>query len=203
MGVAVCDTLRVFHVGDVIRKLRQAQGLGVKELAEKSKLNKGTVSAVERGESFKKETIEALAAALGVRVGQLYAPLSNVQSVTINDGEYDGTGFARADAAHTDSEKTLTYSDRVSSVQRSPQPRSAGGPPDVAPPSSRIHELTSALLTASAGFETLATKCQEYRAAISAVTGAQVAINSGLKPKPAKSNRGHSRSRAGVQRSRK
>jgi transcriptional regulator with XRE-family HTH domain len=196
MGGAVCDTLWVFHVGDVIRKLRQQQHLGVKELAANAGLNKGTVSAVERGENYTKETIEALAAGLNVAVSELFAPLSRVQSAD------EGTGHTRADETHAINTKSLTYSAPVSGVQRDLHNRSAGGSSDVAVASAspRIHDLTSALLHASAGFETLATQCREYRAALDAVTGAQVAANSGVKPKPSKSHRRYSRSRAGVHR---
>lgn len=118
------------------------------------------------------------------------------------DPEYDSTGVTRADLAHEADSENLTYPDTVSGVQRALHNRQLrGSSADVASPSPRVLELTSALLHASAGFETLATKCREYRAAIDAVAGAQVAINSGVKPKPAKSHRGHGRSRAGVQRS--
>lgn len=200
MGVAVCDTRRVFHVGDVIRKLRLRQQMGVKELALKSKLNKGTVSAVERGENFKKETIEALAAGLGVSVTQLYAPLSNMEP-TGTEGQYESTNDPRADLSQQHKPESRTYSEQSSGVKKTLQ--SAGGQPDVATSQSRVHELTTALLNAAAGFNAIISSCQEYRAAINTITGEQIALDSGVKPKPAKSNRGRSGSRTGVSRSRR
>jgi transcriptional regulator with XRE-family HTH domain len=71
----VCETpLTVFHVGDLVRKLRTAEGRDwtVEELAEKAGLNKATVSKLERGElDPRKSTIDKIAAALGVSASYL------------------------------------------------------------------------------------------------------------------------------------
>lgn len=64
----------VFHEGDLVRKLRTAEGRDwtVEQLAEKAGLNKGTVSKLERGElDPRKSTLEKIAAALDVSAAYL------------------------------------------------------------------------------------------------------------------------------------
>jgi transcriptional regulator with XRE-family HTH domain len=56
----------VFHVGDLIRKLREQRGLGVVDLAKKAGLDKGTISKVENGKPVSAETLERIATALGL-----------------------------------------------------------------------------------------------------------------------------------------
>lgn len=57
----------VFHVGDVVRKLRIQKGLGLVALAKAAQTDKGTISKIERGASdFKKDTLERIAVALGL-----------------------------------------------------------------------------------------------------------------------------------------
>jgi phage repressor protein C with HTH and peptisase S24 domain len=73
MATFVCDTPHVFHVGDVIRKMRQEKGLRVDELGEQAGVNKMTISAIERGEAnFRADSLEKIATALGTTVPGLY-----------------------------------------------------------------------------------------------------------------------------------
>lgn len=64
----------VFHTGDLVRKLRTAEGRDwtVEMLAEKAGLNKATVSKLERGElDPRKSTLEKIAGALRVPTATL------------------------------------------------------------------------------------------------------------------------------------
>lgn len=65
-GLLVCEYAPMFHVGDVVRKRRQKAGWSLGELAKRAHVNKGTLSALERGNAnYRRETIERVAAALG------------------------------------------------------------------------------------------------------------------------------------------
>jgi transcriptional regulator with XRE-family HTH domain len=178
----------VFHVGDVIRKLRMNQSWTIGELAERCGLNKMTVSAVERGNNSKQETIESLANGLGVTVAQLYAPLSSVAP--------PGSTGDSAASAQPEKSRGVTYPDAPSGVQEDLP--TTGGSPDVASSASRVLDLTSALLNASARFDDLATQCNEARDQIEAVvvTGTEARGARGGQSKPAKGHRTHGRSRA-------
>lgn len=62
-----------FHLGDVIRKLRNGKAMTVEELAEKAGVNKMTISAIERGASnYKRDTIEKIGTALDCPAEDLY-----------------------------------------------------------------------------------------------------------------------------------
>lgn len=64
----------VFHLGDVVKKLRVQRDWTLEELAEQSAVNKGTLSGIERGEGNpRRDTLERIASALGTTVGALYA----------------------------------------------------------------------------------------------------------------------------------
>lgn len=66
----------LFHIGDVVRKLRDRRKWNQTMLGEKSGgLDKGTISRVEEGANVKRETIEAVARGLGLTMAQLYALL--------------------------------------------------------------------------------------------------------------------------------
>ena len=56
----------MFHVGDVIRKLRLERGWTGEALAREAGVNKMTVSAIERGENHTREKLQAIARALGL-----------------------------------------------------------------------------------------------------------------------------------------
>jgi transcriptional regulator with XRE-family HTH domain len=57
----------MFHIGDVVRKLRLAQGLTIPQLAEEAAVNPKTISGIERGErTSQRETLGRLAQALGL-----------------------------------------------------------------------------------------------------------------------------------------
>ena len=43
----VCDTLCVWHLGDVVRKLREARGWTLAEMTRRTGLDKGTLSRLE------------------------------------------------------------------------------------------------------------------------------------------------------------
>lgn len=67
-----CDTLPVFHVGDIIRKVRKEKGLSIPKLAMMAQVNKATLSSLERGESnYEKETLSRVARSLGMTAESL------------------------------------------------------------------------------------------------------------------------------------
>jgi transcriptional regulator with XRE-family HTH domain len=72
MGISICNSTAVFHVGDVIRKLRRERKWKVEQLARAAGVAKMTVSAIERGANYRRDTIDQLAAALGTTVAEMY-----------------------------------------------------------------------------------------------------------------------------------
>jgi phage repressor protein C with HTH and peptisase S24 domain len=78
-GLPVCNT-RVFHIGDVIRKLRTERGLDQRELAKMAGVSVTTLSELERGEGNKTiGTIAKVATALGTSVEQLHLAVARGQ----------------------------------------------------------------------------------------------------------------------------
>lgn len=61
-----------WHIGDVIRKLREDRGWKQEALADEAKLHLATIVRVEAGKETKTPTIAALAKAFGLSVAQLY-----------------------------------------------------------------------------------------------------------------------------------
>lgn len=88
MLLFICQTAAVFHVGDVVRKLRVERGLSLEELAQLADVNKMTLSGLERGENYRRDTLEKVAAALQKSVAELFAPLSNVEPGEIDVSDY-------------------------------------------------------------------------------------------------------------------
>lgn len=63
-----------WHVGDVVRKLRERRRWNQQKLAVAAKLNRSTVVAVEEhAPGIKRETYESVARAFGISVGQLFS----------------------------------------------------------------------------------------------------------------------------------
>lgn len=62
-----------WHIGDVVRKLREERRWNQTKLAQVAKVNKATVVRIEEGGNSKRETLEAVARALGVSLGVLYS----------------------------------------------------------------------------------------------------------------------------------
>lgn len=85
--LSICKTPAVFHVGDVIRKLRNSRGWSQTELGEKAALNKDTINRIESGEKPRQDSIERIAAALGVELHELYAARSGRGEVESREGE--------------------------------------------------------------------------------------------------------------------
>jgi transcriptional regulator with XRE-family HTH domain len=71
----------VFHVGDVIRKLRNQAGWSIEDLAQKAGVNKGTISTIERGDAlnFRQETIAKIAKALGTSATEIFIEVADVR----------------------------------------------------------------------------------------------------------------------------
>jgi transcriptional regulator with XRE-family HTH domain len=116
MDLSICQTARVFHVGDVIRKLRKDRGWTLADLVEKSGVSKMTISTLERNQgNYKRETLESLAAALGKTTAELHAMVRGLQAAepeTVNTLQAENDDFERriqiahetfeADKAHLD-----------------------------------------------------------------------------------------------------
>lgn len=77
------------HLGQRIRKIRQEQGLGVKELAERAGVSPGLISQIEHGQSVPLlETLENIAKCLNVPLGSFFIELKDVTKVLKNLDEH-------------------------------------------------------------------------------------------------------------------
>jgi transcriptional regulator with XRE-family HTH domain len=56
----------MFGVGDVVRKLRLARNWTIADLATRAAVNKMTVSAIERGSNYTRDSLDAIARAFGL-----------------------------------------------------------------------------------------------------------------------------------------
>lgn len=66
----------LWHIGDVVRKHREARGWSRKQLAHRAEIRQNTLGELERNVSnFEKETLAKVAIALNVTVDGLYAEL--------------------------------------------------------------------------------------------------------------------------------
>lgn len=71
--IPVWQTTAVFHVGDVVRKLRNERGWTLDDLAAKTDTNKNTLSAIERGEGNPRlDTLLKIAKALQIPPDRLF-----------------------------------------------------------------------------------------------------------------------------------
>lgn len=68
-----CGVRLDWHVGDVVRKLRERRRWNQARLGKESGLNIGSVVSVEKNANTKRETLEKVARGLGVSVAALYA----------------------------------------------------------------------------------------------------------------------------------
>lgn len=70
----------VWHIGDVVRKLREARGLSQRALATAARIRPNTLGELERGMSnFERETLQKVAIALHVTIDGLYAELPSLK----------------------------------------------------------------------------------------------------------------------------
>lgn len=65
----------VWHVGDVVRKLRERAGWGQKELADKASVSLSTISRLENGRNYDPQTFGRIVAALGVREADIFSAI--------------------------------------------------------------------------------------------------------------------------------
>lgn len=74
IGLQLWPMELAWHVGDIVRKLRLAGNMSQRALGKKAgKIDKGTISRLENGEIVNTDTLERVAGALGLDVGDLYA----------------------------------------------------------------------------------------------------------------------------------
>lgn len=60
-----------FQLGDLLRQHRRRRRMTIEQLAERSRVNKATISAIERGGNYRRDTIAKLAAVMGLTVEAL------------------------------------------------------------------------------------------------------------------------------------
>jgi len=65
----------VFHVGDVIRKLRGQRGWTIRDLVTHSGVDKMTISGIEHGDNYRRDTVDRIAQAFGLTAARLEARL--------------------------------------------------------------------------------------------------------------------------------
>lgn len=76
--LTVRHTLAVFHVGDVVRKLRMEKKWTLDDLVRESGVSRGTLSLIEQGKSnTTRVVLEKVAGALGTTTGAMYASIVN------------------------------------------------------------------------------------------------------------------------------
>ena len=105
--VSVRQNSLVFHVGDVVRKLRDRRAWTQDELASKAGINKETVVRFERGDGdFRSVTIRGIAAALETTVERIYAsvgsdamtgPIGASGEHSVEPGTIDVSGYRKDD----------------------------------------------------------------------------------------------------------
>jgi transcriptional regulator with XRE-family HTH domain len=79
-GLPCGHTTGVFHIGDVVRKLRREQGLTLIALSACAGVSKTTLSELERkGRNFERLTLAKVASALGVSESDLFDRLREQQ----------------------------------------------------------------------------------------------------------------------------
>lgn len=132
-------TERVFHIGDVVRKLRKERDISLIEFAALTGLDKGTISELERGKSNPKaETLEAAAKGLGLSdTGALYARLRDLTRQTRSAASElsEAPHAAPSSLADIFSEihhiavRLLTLSKRIEELARADTPPPVDRPP--------------------------------------------------------------------------
>jgi phage repressor protein C with HTH and peptisase S24 domain len=70
-----CQNIAVFHIGDLIRKLRDESGWSQEELGRRSDLNKETIVRIEAGLPSRTDTLERVAKSFGKNLAGLYSML--------------------------------------------------------------------------------------------------------------------------------
>jgi len=115
-----------WHVGDVVRKMREQRGWSVMQLADRAGVNKATISGIENGQNLgsrQQDTFTKIASALDAQASDLYAYADALMMVDAV------LGLSRADR-----ENIMAYVGRVS-----PAPTGPAGPrlalPSAAPAS--------------------------------------------------------------------
>jgi transcriptional regulator with XRE-family HTH domain len=107
-------TTAVFHLGDVVRKLRRSQGLTLVALSVSAGVSKTTLSELERkGRNFERLTLTKIATALGVSEADLYDELRE-QAAGVGDHarkEYDGEAGAEPDEPDVEEEDAQSMPD--------------------------------------------------------------------------------------------
>ena len=94
MDISVWNTARgMFHIGDVIRKLREQKGRDFTQthLGRLAGLNKDTIRRIEQGETMRTDSLEKIATAFGYTLSDLYSflPLPKGDATLLRSGPYN------------------------------------------------------------------------------------------------------------------
>lgn len=85
-GLSVRHTTLVFHIGDVVRKLRLEQKWTLDDLVERSGVSRGTLSLLEQGKAnTTKAVLEKVAGALNITVSAMYMGMLGGQKAPTGD----------------------------------------------------------------------------------------------------------------------
>jgi transcriptional regulator with XRE-family HTH domain len=107
MGMSICDSGAVFHVGDVIRKLRRERKWKVETLAKEAGVAKMTVSSIERGASnYRRDTLDRIAKALGTTADDMALSASR-HAANVERASQLLVGSAGPALPDTEAEQTL------------------------------------------------------------------------------------------------
>ena len=81
--------IQPMHIGQVIREIRESRKATLEAIAFAAETNASNLSRIERGtQGYSKETLERIAAALGVTVSELHLRTEAAASLAGKSGKY-------------------------------------------------------------------------------------------------------------------
>lgn len=120
----------VWHVGDVVRKLRDAGGMSQRDLADRAGLNISTVVRLEDGAVVTVETLTAVAGAFDMSLGALTALIPGYAAPAVPARPTFGSNVRRLREARGWTQKQLADLLEVQSGQMSNWEHDRFGLPD-------------------------------------------------------------------------
>lgn len=85
-----------WHIGDVVRKVREANDWKQEKLAAEAGVSLSTIGRLEDGRDFKPGTIDGVARALGVKPSALFAMLEQLQETQRSEEAVGNTATQQA-----------------------------------------------------------------------------------------------------------
>ncbi len=86
-NILICETDRMFGLGDAIRKIRKNKGLSLAQLHEITGVSTNTLSKIERGSNFEKKTLDQISAGLGVSLNDIFSQMKSEEFESSKPGQ--------------------------------------------------------------------------------------------------------------------